>query len=91
MGTKRGSEGGGLESATAPCPAPPGRDAVDSIRASLAGGRAWLGTRAGPSPALGAYTCEKNSALSSQDFLELALSVLGESEVQEAAVALGWG
>lgn len=41
------------------CPAPSARGAAGSVGASLAVGRAQLGTRAGPSPALGALTLQE--------------------------------
>ena len=41
------------------CPAPPARDAAGGVGASPAAGRAWLGARAGPSPALRASTLQK--------------------------------
>lgn len=76
----RGSKGGGLESATAPCPAPPGRDAADSI------GAAWLGVEPGLAQGLvllqpSGHPLVEKTALGSQDFLELALPVLAENKV----------
>lgn len=71
------------------CPVPAARDAVGGIGASLAAGRAWLGTRAGPSPALRASTLQKktlrmirSAALGCQDFLELALLVSAKKKVR---------
>lgn len=58
---------------------------LPQLRASLAVGRAWLGMRAGPSPAFRASACGENSSLGSQDFLGLALPVLAESKVREVS------